>query len=137
MQPDTIASSRAFTPPPRLQDTPHTRMPPPPPRGSYLLSICLRSGGRLIPLAGSPLTVLVGVAQLEDSLGRWFGDAPPTSAGPVARAAPMYGHSAAALAFLGKVLRAWKSFVGRSLLARMLLGPSGWRGGQASPVVKP
>ena len=113
--------------------------------GIYLLTVGLgaRAEERVL-VPGSPLTVYVGLQLAEQYLERWLGEAPRVTSSLAAEAAARAGAGGAggggsggvgllALTRLGQwrhdreallahTLRAWKHFVGRRLLDRMVAG---------------
>lgn len=111
--------------------------------GVYHMSVCLvqpargAHGERRSPVMGSPIDVYVGLQLAEQYLVRWCADVPRSlpalAADPTGSAAISAGSSMLAVARLGTwrhdaeallahALRAWKLFVGRSILERMVAG---------------
>ena len=106
--------------------------------GVYQVSVCLWQEDKRVPVAGSPFTVYAGLQLAEQYLVRWLPEMPRTLPALAADPASLAGdvsdvHNRLAIARLGtwrhdaealaaQALRAWKLFVGRSLLERMVAG---------------
>lgn len=105
--------------------------------GVYQLSVCVVDGERRAPVIGSPFTVYAGLQLAEQYLMRWCVDTPRSLPALAADAtggkAWAGGSSNLAVArfgvwrydreaLLAQSLRAWKLFVGRTILERMVAG---------------
>lgn len=88
-------------------------------KGVYALSISLRTAEGLVAIPGSPLSVVVGVARLENRLYRWYEETESYSAALRSTEGLSLDSRSASIA---KVLREWKRAVGRNVLTRLLHG---------------
>lgn len=91
--------------------------------GVYLLSISLCARDGLFSssgIPGSPLTVQVGVGNLEGRLRQWYNDT-PLSLATRTRCTEAETYD---VVLLSKTWRAWKRFVGMQTLTRSLQGKS-------------
>ena len=105
--------------------------------GVYQLSVCVVDGDRRSPVIGSPFTVYAGLQLAEQYLMRWCADVPrslPALAADVTGGKAWAGGSSSLAvarfgvwrydreALLAHSLRAWKLFVGKTILERMVAG---------------
>lgn len=88
--------------------------------GDYLLSVALRTARGLASIPGSPLTVTVGAGHLENRMRRWYEDA----IGPTWGTRTFRGFSTNIQVFIMRIMRAWKRYVGKEQLSRMLRRPN-------------